>query len=78
MAIGLTVPKPLAELCRSLCTLVGKSMHAKVMAVFQTQKPAWCTHLISIYLGRCIKYTQLVNSCKLYGNQADSFYAENA
>ena len=33
MAIGLTITKPLSEKGRSLCTLVGKSMHAKVMAV---------------------------------------------
>ena len=35
MVIGLTVTKPLAVKFRSLCTLVGKSMHAKVMAVFR-------------------------------------------
>ena len=35
MTIGLTVTKPLAKKCWSLCTLVGKSMHAKVVAVFR-------------------------------------------
>ena len=34
MAIDLTVTKPLAEKCRPLCMLIGKSMHAQVMAVF--------------------------------------------
>ena len=34
MAIGLTVTKPFAEKCRSLCTLIGKCVHAKVMAAF--------------------------------------------
>ena len=38
MAIGLTVTKPLAEKCRSLCTLIGKSMHAQVMADFKRLK----------------------------------------
>ena len=38
MAIGLTVTKPVAEKCRSLCTLIGKSMHAKVMAVLFRRK----------------------------------------
>ena len=34
MAIGLTATKPFAEKCRSLCTLIGKCEHAKVMAAF--------------------------------------------
>ena len=34
MVIGINVTKPLAEKCWSLCTLVGKSIHAKVMAAF--------------------------------------------
>ena len=35
MAIGLTVTKSFAEKCRSLCTLIGKCVHAKVMvAIF--------------------------------------------
>ena len=35
MAIGLTVTKPVCEKFRSLCTLIDKSMHANVMAVFR-------------------------------------------
>ena len=35
MAIGLTVTKTFAEKCRSLCTLIGKCVHAKVMAAFR-------------------------------------------
>ena len=35
MAIGLIVTKPFAEKCPSLCTLIGKCVHAKVMAVFR-------------------------------------------
>ena len=38
MAIGLTVTKPFAEKCRSLCTLIGKCVHAKVMAAFFRHK----------------------------------------
>ena len=34
MAIGLTVTKPFAEKCRSLSALIGKCVHAKVMAAF--------------------------------------------
>ena len=34
MAIVLTVTKPFAEKCRSLCTLIRKSVHAEAMAVF--------------------------------------------
>ena len=34
MAIGLTVTKPFAEKCRSLCALIGNCVHAKVMAAF--------------------------------------------
>ena len=34
MAIGLTVTKPFAGKCRSLCTLIGLCVHAKVMAAF--------------------------------------------
>ena len=38
MAIGLTVTKPFPEKCPSLCTLVGKCVHAKVMAAFFRHK----------------------------------------
>ena len=38
MAIGLTVAKPLAEKCPSLCRLIGKCVHAKVMAAFFRHK----------------------------------------
>ena len=38
MAISLAATKPLAEKCRSLCTLIGKSMHAQVMAVLKRHK----------------------------------------
>ena len=38
MAIGLTVTKPLAEKCRSLGTLIRKSMHAQVMEDFKSHK----------------------------------------
>ena len=34
MAIGLTVTKPFAEKCWSLCALIGNCVHAKVMAAF--------------------------------------------
>ena len=34
MAIAFIATKLFAEKCRSLCTLIGKSVHAKVMAVF--------------------------------------------
>ena len=34
MAIVLTFTKSLAEKCRPLCTLIGKCVHAKVMAAF--------------------------------------------
>ena len=37
MAIGLTVTKSFVEKCRSLCKLMGKSMHAKVKAVLGTE-----------------------------------------
>ena len=29
------VTKPFGKKCRPLCTLIGKSMHSKVMAVFR-------------------------------------------
>ena len=35
MAMGVSVTKPFAERCRPLCTIMGKSMHAKVMAIFR-------------------------------------------
>ena len=38
MAIGLTVTKPFAEKCRSLCALIGRCVHAKVMAAFFKHK----------------------------------------
>ena len=38
MAIGLIVTKPFAEKCPSLCTLIGKCVHAKVMAAFLDTK----------------------------------------
>ena len=38
MAIGLNVTKPFAEKYRSLCTLIGKCAHAKVMAAFLDKK----------------------------------------
>ena len=38
MAIGLTVTKPFAKKCRPLCTLIGKCVHAKVMAAFSGTK----------------------------------------
>ena len=34
MTIVLTVTKPFVEKCPSLCTLIGKFVHAKVMAAF--------------------------------------------
>ena len=79
MAIGLTVIKPFAKKCRLLCTPFGKSMDVKVMAFFfQTQKSTWCTHSICIIFSGCIKYMKVVNSCKLYGNETNGFYAANA
>ena len=54
------------------------AMHATVMAAFIDPKSTWCTHPACIHFGRCTKYMQLVNSCKLYENQADRFYAANA
>ena len=38
MAIGLIVTKPFAEKCWSLCALIGKCVHAKVMATFLDTK----------------------------------------
>ena len=38
MAIGPTVKKPFAEKCRSLCTLIDKCEHAKVIAAFFRHK----------------------------------------
>ena len=38
MAIGLTVTKPFAEKCPSLCTLIGKCLHVKLMAAFLDTK----------------------------------------
>ena len=35
MAIGLIVTKPFVEKCRSMCMLIDKSLHAKLMAVFR-------------------------------------------
>ena len=35
MAIGPTVIIPLGKKCLFLCTLIGNSMHEKVMAVFK-------------------------------------------
>ena len=38
MAIGFSVTKPFAEKCRSLCTLICKYVHARVMAAFLKRK----------------------------------------
>ena len=38
MAIGLTVTKPFAEKCPSVCTLIGNCVHVKVMAAFFRHK----------------------------------------
>ena len=58
MAIGLTVTKPFTEKCRSLCTLIGKCVHAKVMATFLDTKinlmHSFNLHIFFVHLyGRC-------------------------
>ena len=39
MATGLVVTKLFVEKCQSLCTLIGKSLQAKVITVFRHKDP---------------------------------------
>ena len=63
MAIVLTTTKSLPEKCRSLCTLIGKTLHAKVVAFLDikvnlmdsfTLHMFWCTliHCILCFLDK--------------------------
>ena len=75
MAIGLTVTKPFAEKCRSLCTLIGECVHAKVMAAFLDSKINMM-HSFNLHIFWWMYMVYVTGQS--YGNQADGVHAANA